>query len=768
MVSSDSGLSTLFHQVVSEYPVGQIGEGLSDHPVRDIVENHLSQRIRELLDDARLVIESSAGKGRWTSIPWIAVMDSRETDQIQEGVYVVYLFEPQEERVRLTLNQGVTYLKNEHGTAAARKQLRTTADQIRRSIELDGFAEGPLEFPHASSRNKLYGPGTIYFKEYPLDGMPDDEELAQDLQALVESYQQYVSTHSNMNSPDISQAPVRVDGGPVRANYEQTVLEGVPRTRLEGICEIPVEYETVRVFGNHAEEAINEGDYLIFADREGHAGGEYSILARVEHAIILDHATAEEFADAVGWEPTTDGVFSHVMFLEPLYEADLDRKWFWDLMEYKGWPNYTHSAVNFDRNGSTFFDEYDSVDEFIEDIKGKQLYPVETDSFEERIDALLRAEHDQAHLYRQALAHLVAGKNIVFYGPPGTGKTRAARLLTEATCASASLVTANAEWSNYQVVGGYQPAGSAWESSPGFLTEAAQACTESLRQSPSRPSWLIIDELNRANLDEAFGDVFTLLDLDYRTTEPLTYANIDVFVPLSFRILATMNTYDQAQLFSLGYAFRRRFAFVEVPSLLSARQSAEWSREIDLSSVEIPELDKTHQNLVSLVREAAIDAMTVGNDGDGVCEDDVATIVPEYATRDAVTRAHNKLDDNDALRTDGLSPVETLVYFATEIAKRDVIDIGQALLIDITKYLIAHQLLFSDETTRSTLDDAIVAYIVPQFEHFMSDLRRAETVDRDSDAAERFDQIVQLAKDLDFPRTAAVLEEAAESKRILS
>jgi thermostable 8-oxoguanine DNA glycosylase len=378
---------------------------------------------------------------------------------------------------------------------------------------------------------------------------------------------------------------------------------------------------------------------------------------------------------------------------------------------------------------------------------------------------LLEQENPQAYLYRQAAAHLVAGKNVVFYGPPGTGKTRAADLLTDALCASKELVTANAEWSNYQVVGGYRPAGESWESNPGFLTSTAARCTETQRRDPPRPSWLIIDELNRANLDEAFGDVFTLLDIDYRTTEPLSYAGEEVYMPLSFRILATMNTYDQAQLFSLGYAFRRRFAFIRVPSLLNDQGPPKSDLSIPSTS---PTLNSSGENLVDLIERAAVKSMTLGADGQGVTENDVAVIFPEFSEKEKLQNALTDIQENSELQTDGMTAIETLVYFCTQITEGDVIDIGQALLIDAIKYLIAHQMLFPGDTKRQTLDDAVVAYIVPQFEHFMSELRRSETIAQDNDAKERFERIIQLAKDLSLPKTANVLEEAKETKQLLS
>ncbi|MFB6210411.1 MAG: MrcB family domain-containing protein [Halobacteriales archaeon] len=193
MASSDAGLATLLKRAVSEYPTGEIGEGISAHSVREIIEEDLPAVIRERVDDDHLVIKRSVGKGVWTAIPWIAILDSRETERIQEGVYVVYLLEPQEERVRLTLNQGVTALKNERGTAAARQELETTAEEIRSKIQPEGFEAGPIEFPHASSRNELYGPGTIYYKEYSATAMPDEEKVVDDLRTLINAYQQYVT-----------------------------------------------------------------------------------------------------------------------------------------------------------------------------------------------------------------------------------------------------------------------------------------------------------------------------------------------------------------------------------------------------------------------------------------------------------------------------------------------------------------------------------------------------------------------------------------------
>jgi MoxR-like ATPase len=171
-----------------------------------------------------------------------------------------------------------------------------------------------------------------------------------------------------------------------------------------------------------------------------------------------------------------------------------------------------------------------------------------------------------------ALAHLVAGKNVVFYGAPGTGKTRIAKKLCERVCEGYSIETANSEWGNFDIIGGFmldKDGHPDWQN--GVLTKAVIKCTDSLKN--GKPYWLILDELNRANLDLAFGKVLTLMDLDYRIDSYLS-GKENTSVPLCFRILATMNTYDKALLFSLGYAFMRRFAFIHIPSLLTDSSEA--------------------------------------------------------------------------------------------------------------------------------------------------------------------------------------------------
>jgi MoxR-like ATPase len=193
---------------------------------------------------------------------------------------------------------------------------------------------------------------------------------------------------TNRDLPTVYQVPVKTeDDEPIRINFKRTIVDGVRREQLADLCEIPLEHETLRVWGNTEDEPADTGDYLLFADRDGRHGGDYTHLARIDHATILDEETAAAFTNAIGWGEVSDVSYQHVMFLDPIYETTLDREGFWETLGFRGWPNDTFSGIDFGRSGSTFFAEYDSIEAFLEQIRGNKIYPtelaVETESADE-------------------------------------------------------------------------------------------------------------------------------------------------------------------------------------------------------------------------------------------------------------------------------------------------------------------------------------------------------------------------------------------------
>ena len=354
---------------------------------------------------------------------------------------------------------------------------------------------------------------------------------------------------------------------------------------------------------------------------------------------------------------------------------------------------------------------------------------------------------------KRIFAHLALGRNIIFYGPPGTGKTRKAVEIAKWFCGEAvnrfSFETANAEWTAYDVVGGPTFSGKTrLKIKPGFLTLAAKKCSDSL-QTSDVPYWLIIDEINRANLDLAFGKVFSLLDVEYRDqpifdeSELVGMENADdyrpVTIPPDFRILATMNTYDTALLFSLGYAFRRRFAFVEVGSPFLGK--AEEDR-YEVNEQEWGRLELTSEDQIEEIA-AEIDSW--------ILEKAYLQLSPRLKNNlklpnfDLTESLQTKNEDFKEGKLDPFNPYILACKLSEEITRKGVIEAGYAQAVDIVKYTLIYTALFSYDAERETivkaLDEAVKAYFVPHIEYYLPRARRKMTIGEKEEEEEAINKL---------------------------
>ena len=156
-------------------------------------------------------------------------------------------------------------------------------------------------------------------------------------------------------------------------------------------------------------------------------------------------------------------------------------------------------------------------------------------------------------------------RQAVLYGPPGTGKTFLARHLAKHLIGGGNgfvdIVQFHPAYTYEDFIQGIRP--KRIEGSLDYpivsgrfleFCKKAQLCGE-------HPCVLIIDELNRANLSQVFGELMYLLE--YRDEKVYLASGEPFSIPQNVRIIGTMNTADRS-IALVDHALRRRFAFLYV------------------------------------------------------------------------------------------------------------------------------------------------------------------------------------------------------------
>jgi hypothetical protein len=184
----------------------------------------------------------------------------------------------------------------------------------------------------------------------------------------------------------------------------------------------------------------------------------------------------------------------------------------------------------------------------------------------------------------KSLSPLKNTEQKIFFGSPGTGKSyKVDQIISELDTNFYERVTFHPEFDNNSFVGGYKPVsdkdgGISYK----FVPQAFTNIYERAWLDENNQYYLVIEEINRGNCAEIFGDIFQLLDRTSNYTvspsEELKNHLIEKFgneknhdgianglkLPPNLTMYATMNTSDQS-LFPMDSAFKRRWEWEYVP-----------------------------------------------------------------------------------------------------------------------------------------------------------------------------------------------------------
>jgi hypothetical protein len=194
--AAGESIGSLLAQFLVLYPEARQQRFGGHHDAIEILRSaaiEIGRLLPEPMEAAK--VRPSVGQGNWARVPWIAVLDPRETSTTQRGVYPVLLIPEDLHGVYMTLAQGVTELNRTLKRAGAAEELRRRVELIRPRLgrlESAGFSLQGQPDLGDSPLGRDYATSTIALKFYA----PNDLPLAgidRDVTVLLETYDELLS-----------------------------------------------------------------------------------------------------------------------------------------------------------------------------------------------------------------------------------------------------------------------------------------------------------------------------------------------------------------------------------------------------------------------------------------------------------------------------------------------------------------------------------------------------------------------------------------------
>ena len=598
-----------------------IGDRTSN--IKPEISGIITERIPKILsvvfDTNKYEITGSIGKGRQTKCPWVAFMDKDITDTTQKGVYIVFLLTSNLKEVYITIGQGTT-VEGTFGRRLKGNDILTRKEQIRSMLNLKN--KYLQENDDVDVADKHYKESLIYSCPWDLSTTENKSEILEEYKRAYQKYKE-ISSNNGTSSPNADDDPYQILIDKFKEIHAQNPFNGFEelyKWKLISLCQGKSNIEIAGIISKNHRNLL----YSLDASSLNR-----TVLAtedsKSKFGIILDQLFDEstdlgarlvQFRKSVkeSWpeeKNLPNGNRSASVFLACKYPQKytfcIKHRVFLPLCKYLGETKEL---------GPNFYPKFmELIQPLVEKISADQELK---DMIEESTKGYLQSDPltAQTIIYTTLFHDTNNVEEVeddsetndmetpkfeptqkIFFGTPGGGKSfRVKKFIEEERNAKDRYfrVTFHPDTDYASFVGSYKPIMKGNEITYEYVPQVFTRAYIAAWNDQEHEYFIDIEEINRGNCAQIFGDLFQLLDRksDTGLSEYPVKADADLCyylanavdkdgnpilknkegieknelrLPANLSIVATMNTSDQS-LFPMDSAFKRRWDWEYVPS----------------------------------------------------------------------------------------------------------------------------------------------------------------------------------------------------------
>ena len=183
-------LRDIIERILTEWPTA-IKEQFTGHPIANAIRKDLSEKVKSIIEEhyPTYIVSGSAGAGNWANVPWLSILNPTITKTTQDGIYPGYLFRPDGNGVYLSIGRGSTNPQKLYGKVEADRQADQLVADIRSKLPLLAeWGNQEVDLDASTPLGKSYEKSNIAARFYPLNSLPTEQELIDDLLAAMKFY----------------------------------------------------------------------------------------------------------------------------------------------------------------------------------------------------------------------------------------------------------------------------------------------------------------------------------------------------------------------------------------------------------------------------------------------------------------------------------------------------------------------------------------------------------------------------------------------------